>query len=200
MILFYTLTSPFARITRAAVLELNLSDRIDMQETKTRVPVSPLYEYNPTGRVPTLTTAEGFILSETRVICAYLDQLSTAPNLMADISDTKALQLEGTVNGFLDGIAVWVRELRRPENERSPGIIEQEHRRALRCLDYFESIADSFDQQMTFSQLMLACTLDTISLALKELDWPQNRHTLTAWHQQFSSKPSLQETAKNMVS
>ena len=195
MKLLYTLNSPFARVARTAVWELNLTDRIEMEETQTRAPMSPLYEYNPTGKVPALITDEGFILSETRIICAYLDTLTSAPNLVADISDLKAVQLEGIVNGFLDGIAVWVRELRRPENERSPNILEQEQRRARRCLDYFESIANSLDQQMILSQLMLACTFDIVSISLSELNWQQGHLGLTAWHEQFASKPSLQKTA-----
>src|SRR5579883_305662 len=124
MKLFYTPNSPYARVARVAALELNLGERIEMQACTVRQADSDLLNYNPTGKVPTLETDDGFILSETRIICAYLNCFNDDVKLIADISDTCSVQLEGMVSGVLDGIAVWVREIRRPLGEQSPPVIE----------------------------------------------------------------------------
>jgi len=43
------------------------------------------------------------------------------------------------VLGLIDGIGVWNRELRRPEHERSPGVIALETKRAARVADALEA-------------------------------------------------------------
>ncbi|MCC5632096.1 glutathione S-transferase family protein [Nostoc sphaeroides] len=159
MKLFYTPNSPYARIARVTALELGLCDRIAMQKVTVRDPNSELLNYNPTGKVPTLATDDGFILSDTRIICVYLNQFNPEIKLVADISDGFLQQLEGIVSGFIDGIAVWVRELRRSPSEQSPGIIELERSRALRILDYFEKISDQLDQTPKLAHITLASAL-----------------------------------------
>ncbi|OUL36170.1 glutathione S-transferase family protein [Nostoc sp. 106C] len=193
MKLFYTPNSPFARIARVAVLELRLSDRIQMQKVTVRDPNSNLLNYNPTGKVPTLATDDGFILSETRIICVYLNHLNPKIKLIADISHAFLQQLEGITSGFLDGIAVWVREIRRSRNEQSPGIIELERARALRVLDYFEKISDKLDQTPKLAHISLASALG-LEICLPELQWRQNYPQLARWYDEFSERPSLQMT------
>lgn len=193
MKLFYTPNSPYARIARIAVLELRLSDRIEMQKVTVRDPNSNLLNYNPTGKVPTLATDDGFILSEMRIICVYLNHLNPKIKLIADISHAFLQQLEGITGGFLDGIAVWVREIRRPLNEQSPGIIELEQSRALRVLNYFEKISDKLDQTPKLAHITLASALG-LEIRFPELQWRQNYPKLARWYDEFSQRPSLQVT------
>ncbi len=193
MKLFYTPNSPYARIARVATLELNLSDQIEMQKVTVRDPNSELLNYNPTGKVPTLAIDNGFILSETRIICVYLNQLNPEIKLVADISDSFLQQLEGIASGFIDGIAVWVRELRRSSSEQSSGIIELERLRALRILDYFEKISDKFDQTPKLAHITLASALGLES-RLPELQWRLSYPKLAQWYDEFSGQPSLQAT------
>ncbi|QMS92483.1 glutathione S-transferase N-terminal domain-containing protein [Nostoc edaphicum CCNP1411] len=197
------LTHPiYARIARIASLELNLSDRIEMQKVTVRDPNSELLNYNPTGKVPTLATDDGFIVSDTRIICVYLNQFNPEIKLFADISDGFLQQLEGIASGFIDGIAVWVRELRRSSSEQSPGIIELERclttsrfasTRALRILDYFEKISDKFDQTPKLAHITLASALG-LEIRLPELQWRLSYPKLAQWYDEFSGQPSLQAT------
>ncbi len=193
MKLFYTPNSPYARIARIALLELNLSDRIEIQKVTVRDPNSELLNYNPTGKVPTLATDDGFILSETRIICVYLNQFNPEIKLIADISDGFLQQLEGIASGFIDGIAVWVRELRRSSSEQSPGIIELEQSRALRILDYFEKISEQLDQTPKLAHITLASALG-LEIRLPELQWRHNFPQLAQWYDEFSGRESLQVT------
>jgi glutathione S-transferase len=193
MKLFYTPNSPYARIARIASLELNLSEQIEMQKVTVRDPNSELLNYNPTGKVPTLATDDGFILSETRIICVYLNQLNPKIKLVADISDGFLQQLEGTASGFIDGIAVWVRELRRSSSEQSSGVIKLERTRALRILDYFEKISDKFDQTPKLAHIIIASALGLES-RLPELQWRLSYPKLAQWYDEFSGRLSLQVT------
>lgn len=193
MKLFYTPNSPYARIARIAVVELSLSDRIEIEKVTVRNPNSNLLNYNPTGKVPTLATDDGFILSETRIICVYLNHLNPDIKIVADISHAFLQQLEGISSGLLDGIAVWVREIRRERHEQSPGIIELERSRALRVLNYFEKISDQLDQTPKLAHITLASALG-LETRLPELQWRQNYPKLTRWYDEFSERPSLQVT------
>ncbi|MEH2111616.1 glutathione S-transferase family protein [Nostoc sp.] len=193
MKLFYTPNSPYARITRIAILELNLSNQIETQKVIARDPNSDLLNYNPTGKVPTLATDDGFILSETRIICAYLNHLNPEIKLVADISNGFLQQLEGITGGFIDGIAVWVRELRRAHSEQSSGVIEFERERALRILDYFEKISDKFDQTPKLAHITLASALG-LEIRLPNLQWRQKYLKLANWYDEFSKLPSIQAT------
>ncbi|RCJ38538.1 glutathione S-transferase [Nostoc punctiforme NIES-2108] len=193
MKLFYTPNSPYARIARVAIIELNLSNQIETQKVIARDPNSSLLNYNPTGKVPTLTTDDGFILSETRIICVYLNHLNPEIKLVADISNGFLQQLEGMTGGFIDGIAVWVRELRRPLSEQSPGVIEFERERALRILDYFEKISDQLDQTPKLAHITLASALG-LEIRLPDLQWRQKYPKLANWYDEFSKLPSIQAT------
>ncbi|MHC5854324.1 glutathione S-transferase family protein [Nostoc sp.] len=194
MKLFYTPNSPYARVARVAALELDLADQIEMKKVTVREPNSELLNYNPTGKVPTLETDEKFILSETRIICAYLNRFNDDIKLFANIFDASSLQLEGMVGGFLDGIAVWVREIRRTLDEQSPSVIELEQLRALRCLEHFEKLSDRLDQQSKFSHIMLGCTLGIMEARLTQFQWRQKHLRLANWYDEFSSRSSMQAT------
>lgn len=193
MKLFYTPNSPYARIARIATLELNLSNQMEIQKVTVRDPNSDLLNYNPTGKVPTLVTDDGLILSETRIICLYLNHLNPEIKLVAEISHGFLQQLEGMTGGFIDGIAVWVRELRRPLSEQSSGVIELERSRALRILDYFEKISDKLDQTPKLAHITLASALG-LEIRLPDLQWRQKYPKLAYWYDEFSKRSSIQAT------
>ena len=77
MKLFYALSSPFVRKCLVAAQEIGLRDRIEL------IPAAPspvnrdatVVAHNPLGKIPTLITADGLVLYDSRVICEYLDDL-----------------------------------------------------------------------------------------------------------------------------
>jgi hypothetical protein len=46
-------------------------------------------------------------------------------------------RLDATARSLCDGISVWVREMNRPEDERSPRVLAHEVARSERLADYF---------------------------------------------------------------
>jgi glutathione S-transferase len=143
MKLYVTYGSPYARLARIIVIEKALEDRVEIIAAKTRAPDSPYYQINPSGRVPYLVDQSGVGMEDSQLICAYLDGLDGKPRFhdASRASDWTYLRLEFAARSMCDGIAVWGREMARPENERSPTTLAHEAARAQRMADFFEERA-----------------------------------------------------------
>lgn len=198
MKLFYAAASPYARIIRVALIERDLDTRVEKQEVTLRDPGSALLPFNPVGRVPTLQLDDGMVLTETQQILSYLDtQHTDRPLLPRDGSDRwMTMARFGTAIGFLDGIAVWNRELRRPEDERSPGVIALETTRANRTLDALEhAVADgAYAGPMDAARIGLGSALNWCERRHQTYAWRQDRPALSAWHDAIVRTPSFQAT------
>src|ERR1043166_4685426 len=164
MKLYVTFTSPYARLARIVVLEKGLHDRVEVIAAQTRVADSPYYKINPSGRVPYLIDDAGVGMEDSQLICAYLDRIDGKPRLHRAVSDPDWAygRLEARARSLCDGIAVWVRETRRPENERSPTTLGHEAARGQRMANVFESeVATPLLQgPPTMAHLVLAVALD----------------------------------------
>jgi glutathione S-transferase len=191
-----TLTSPYGRMVRALVIEKGFEDRVEIVPTVTRTPDTPVLDVNPSGRVPTLVTDDGTIFEESALICTYIDSLED-PQVLAPQTDWNARILEARARSMLDGMAVWAREVRRPENEQSPTIVAHETARGLRLAGVFDKlVADgAFDGPLDMAQLTLGCTLHGRSDGRPPgFDWRDNNPSLAAWVDRFGARPSMQET------
>ncbi len=198
MRLYITPTSPYARMARIVVLEKRLDGRVEIVPATTRVEGSAYYEINPSGRVPYLVCADGSALEDSAVICRYLDHLDGAPTLepAPDPADPWAAQrLEASARSMLDGLAVWARELRRPGNEQSPGIIAHERERSRRMLALWEErIAEPLmHADLNHPQLALIVTLE-LDTRLEGFDWRGGHPGLRTWADRLGARPSIAAT------
>ena len=119
---------------------------------------------------------------------------SDVPSLHA--SDWTYGRLEASARSMCDGIAVWVREMQRPENERSPTVLAHEVARSQRMADHFEArVSDPLMQGPPGrAHLILAVALDTArKRGLGDLTGEHPR--LTAWLQRICDLPAMQATA-----
>ena len=105
-------------------------------------------------------------------------------------------RLEACSRSLCDGIAVWAREMRRPENERSPSNLAHEAARAQRMADLFEDeVASPLMQGApAMAHLVLAVALElAVDRGLGDLT--QGRPRLAAWHARMREIPSFRATA-----
>jgi glutathione S-transferase len=132
-----------ARLARILVLEKGLANQVEIVKAQTRSAGSPYYQINPSGRVPYLVDEAGVGMEDSQLICAYLDSLDGKPRFhhAHHASDWAYRRLEASARSMCDGISVWVREMLRPENERSPTALAHEVARARRMANYFEARA-----------------------------------------------------------
>lgn len=144
--------------------------------------------------MPYLVRDDGVGFEESQVICAYLDQLDGKP--MFEQPDWEGRRLESLARSLMDGLAVWMRELYRPENERSPGIVRHEQDRAARLFDVWEREVSRpyMHGALNMAQLTLACALG-IEARMPDLDWRTGHARLIDWFRPISSRPSFIATA-----
>jgi glutathione S-transferase len=196
--LYCTPGSPYARMARIVVIEKGLESRVAVIFAQTRSAGSPYYKINPSGRVPYLVRDDGVGLEESALICAWLDQLDGKPAfaLPAGEAAWEARRLEGQARSLMDGLAVWLRELYRPENERSPGVIRHEMDRAARLLAHWErEIAHPYmSGPLNMAQLTLACALG-IEARMPALDWRTGHARLVDWYGPLAARASFHATA-----
>lgn len=198
MKLYVTYRSPYARLARIIVIEKALDDRVEIIAAKTRTPGSPYYQINPSGRVPYLIDDAGLGMEDSQIICAYLDGLDGNPRFhkASGALDWAYLGLEFAARSMCDGIAVWGREMARPENERSPTTLAHEAARTERMADFFEHrVADPQMQgQPAMAHLILAIAVETArKRGLGDLT--AGRPRLTSWMRPISDLPSMRRTA-----
>lgn len=199
MQLYITAGSPYARIVRALVIEKGLESRVELVPARTREASSPYYLVNPSGRVPFLVRDDGVTMEESALICAYLDHLDGKPAFDPPASGDahwNALRLEALARSTIDGLAVWIRELRRPANERSPTIIKHEADRAARMAELWEhEIVDPWMHgPINLAQLTLASAL-AIEERCPDFRWRTGHPRLVDWYTRIAARPSLVRTA-----
>jgi glutathione S-transferase len=196
--LYITPTSPYGRLARIVVLEKGLATRVQVLEARTRTPASPYYDLNPSGRVPFLVRGDGPPIEDSGLIAAYLDSLDGRPQLTlpAALDGWAAGRLEAYARSTTDGISVWVREMRRPEGERSPTILAHESARATRLADHWEREIEHPLMQgpLNVAQLLLLVGID-FALSARMGDYTQGRPQLTAWAARLRAQPSVAATA-----
>jgi glutathione S-transferase len=171
---------------------------VEIIAAKTRVADSPYYGINPSGRVPYLVCDDGVGLEESAVICAFLDRLDGHPafGLFGDDQSWPARRLEALARSMLDGLSVWGREILRPENERSPGVIQHETGRARRMADLWEAEIDLplMRGALNMAQITLACALG-LEARNPDFRWRPRHPKLSEWFDQVTSRPSFTATA-----
>ena len=102
----------------------------------------------------------------------------------------------GTAAGMLEGIVTWARELRRPANEQSPGVIALETTRVNRTADVLErAVANgAYAGPINAARIVLACTLGWIDPRHPVWAWRSGRPALAQWFEAIAATPSFQAT------
>jgi glutathione S-transferase len=112
--------------------------------------------------VPYLIDEAGVGMEDSQLICAFLDGLDGRPRFhnASHASDWAYLRLEFAARSMCEGIAVWGREMARPENERSPTTLAHESARAQRMADFFEDRITDPLMQGGMARLILAIAVE----------------------------------------
>ena len=137
-------------------------------------------------------------MEESALICAYLDQLDGKPifNLPTGDQQWEARRLEGLSRSMLDGLAVWGREITRPQNEQSPTVIRHEADRSRRMADLWEREIDHplMHGPLNMVQITLACALD-FNARVPDFHWRPGHPKLCDWFAPIAARASIASTA-----
>ena len=97
---------------------------------------------------------------------------------------------------MVDGLAVWSREIARPQGERSPTILKHEADRSERMADLWETEIDHplMRGALNLAQITLACGL-ALEARIPDLRWRQGHRKLCDWFDRLATRPSFAATA-----
>jgi glutathione S-transferase len=161
------------------------------------MPGSPYYKINPSGRVPYLVRDDGVAMEDSAVICRYLDHL-TGPRLF-DLppgeEEWEALRLQALAGSLLEGVSVWVRELKRPADEQSLTILAHESSRSERMIDLWEQQIGHplMHGKLTMAQVVLITALQ-LELQIADFNWRPGHPKLTDWADWIGERSSIRAT------
>jgi glutathione S-transferase len=196
MKLYITTPSPFARKVRIVAREKGVADRIEEIAVDPYANAPELLATNPVVQVPTLIAEDGLPLTDSPVICEYLDALGAGPRLLPaeGAGRLRIKRLETLANATLEMGVKLVLEKRRPEAERSPSWIERWTFNMGRGLDALEAAAPDADD-FNMGVLSVGIVVSWISFRHPDYDWQTGRPRLVALQAALEQRPSFQATA-----
>lgn len=179
-VLYYSLTSPYARKVRALLLEKRVAfEGVDIAgagaaPAVTSKPQLPVSEHNPLGKVPTLVLADGTALFDSRVIAEWLDAAYPEPRLIpAELSQrTIVRQWEALADGMCDVLIPVVLDSRRAPELRDAAYTSKLENKVRACLDYIEPVVAGREHVMaafSLADIALACAIGYVNLRRPEL-------------------------------
>ena len=193
MKLYITVPSPYARKCRIVAREKGLEVEEIVADPYANAP--ELLASNPLVQVPALIAADGQPLTDSPVICEYLDELGGGPRLLpADGAERlRVRRLETLANGALEMGVKLVLEKRRPEHERSPSWIERWTTNMGRALDALEAAAPDADR-LDMGVITAGVAVTWIGFRHPDFDWKTGRPGLVALQAALEARPSFRQT------
>ena len=195
MKLRYSTTSPFVRKCMATAIEAGVVADLELETTNPWDPDTDVATQNPIGKIPALTLHDGSVLFDSPVICEYLDSLRDPPRLFPPEGGARwrALTRMALADGLMDAAILRRRELMRPADEQSSWWVARQFGIVERAVDAMEQEADAYDG-VDIGLLTTAISLAYLDFRVPDLAWREGHPGLSAWHQRFSQRPSVQVT------
>lgn len=193
MLLFHSLTSPYARKVRVSLLE----KRVPVEAVNVADSGRSAQEHNPLGKVPTLVLDDGTALFDSRVITEALDALFPEPRLIPGDPRKRALvrHFEALADGICDVLIPVVLDSRRPPEQRDAAYTTKLLGKVEASLKYLEPVVGGralVGEAFSLADIAVVCALGYINLRRPEL--LDGRDALNAYVARQLERPSLAET------
>ena len=195
MKLYITHPSPFARKCRIVAREKGLIERIEEIAVDPYANAPELLASNPIVQVPTLIADDGLPISDSPVICEYLDALGSGPRLLPPEGPERlrVRRMETQANAALEMGVKLLLELRRPEGERSPSWMARWTENMGRALDALEA-AHPDAARLDIGVITAGVAVAWIGFRHPTYDWRAGRPQLAAFHALIEERSSFSET------
>lgn len=198
MKLITSLTSPFGRKARIAVLEKRLECPLEIDipwNADSQVP-----NYNPLGKIPVLVMDDGSTLFDSRVIVEYLDNLSPVGRLLpvANRDLIRVKRWEALADGISDAAATIFLERKRPAEQQSPEWIARQQLKIDRGLALLsEELEDNnwlLNDVYTLADIAVGCTLGYLAFRFPEIDWKTQYPNLAKLYEKLLLRPAFADS------
>ncbi|MDS9469682.1 glutathione S-transferase family protein [Paracoccus sp. MBLB3053] len=193
--------SPYVRKAMVALHEKGLADHVTTVRTAADplIPHEGLMRTNPLSKIPTLERDGAKPIFDSRVIMEWADATGTqGPRLFPSEPEARwrTLSLEAVGNGLLDIALPWLVEVRmRPENLRYDVQIDAWRRKLNSVVDWLEAEIQAIaERPFDAGHIAIGVALCYLDFRFDSEKWRQTRPLLTAWHAEFSLRPSVLAT------
>jgi len=193
MKLLYTKRSPYARKVNIIALEKG----INMEYVEVDLGHKPdeLIKANPVGRIPVLILDDGQSLSDSSIICDYLNKLNSEPKLLPDNENDRLriINLEVLAKGLMDvTVSIFFENILHKDNLNEKFIARRE-KTIIDCLEYFENTILDL-KELSVASIGIASAIGYIEVRSSHL-WPQEScPKLRTWYEEFCTRPSMVKT------
>ena len=198
MKLYFSAASPFVRKCLVCAHELGMRGQIEL------VPAAPhpvnrdhaLVAQNPLGKIPTLLTAQGDVLYDSRVICEYLNDAARGTMLPAPgPARWRVLVDQSLADGIMDAAVLTRYETNmRPENLRWDAWAAGQLEKVSSGLAEIEKRAASLEGRIDLGVIAIACALGYLDLRYATLAWRETHPRIAAWFARFNQRESMTAT------
>lgn len=198
MKLLYTLNSPYARKVRIVALEKRID--IALEEVVLGVPDSPIFQYNPLGKVPVLILNDDVGLYDSRVIIEYLDARTPVSKLMPSEARLRidVIRWGALADGVCDATVSIMLEQRKPAKQQSEAFIEKQLTKVQNGLAVLNKDISKkkwcVNETFSLADIALGCMLGYVGLRLTHLNWQEKYPSLAKHYTILSKRPSFKET------
>ena len=189
-------TSPYARKARIVIRENQLMDKVSEVMVKTSpLDTNPeLKAANPLGKIPCLIHDEGFAIFDSRVICRYLDDKSTAAHLHPS-RNYKHETFMALSDGILDAaVSAAYERLMRPKSHQFEPWIESQLGKIVEALKFTERDFMDVLSHINMGALTLVCALEYLDMRHNDLGWRQITPQLAQWYEAQKDRESVKAT------
>ena len=199
MKLFGSPGSPFARKVRIVIEE----KRIPLEYIVARgsAPGSPVPQFNPLGKVPTLVLDNGKGLYDSPVIVEYLDTVGSAPKLIPDAPEDRieVKRWEALGDGIAESTVAINHDLREPKEKQQPAAWHERHQLKIdRGLAVMEKDLGGgefcFGGRFSLADIAAGYALSYLEFALPEIEWRKPHPALDRLSGRLSARPSFSGT------
>jgi glutathione S-transferase len=201
MKLFGSPGSPFARKVRIVLAEKKILHEYVV--ARGSAPGSPVPQFNPLGKVPTLVLDDGRGLYDSPVIIEYLDALGSVPRLIpeAPAERLEVLRWQALGDGIAEATVNINHDLREPkEKQHAPEWHQRQRDKLDRGLATMEKDLGKdefcFGGRFTLADIAAGYALGYLDFALAEIEWRKAHPALTKLADRLAARPSFSTTVQ----
>ncbi len=197
MKLVASLTSPFARKIRIALIEKKLD--FELHESIPWDADTDVGNYNPLGKVPALVD-KGQVWTDSSVIVDYLETKDSATRLIPDnkLQAVQVKQIEALADGVCEAAIIIFLEKKRAEDKQEQDWIDRQQQKINAGLASLEAKLDNkpyfCHNAFSVADIAVVSFLDWFEFRFPEQKWKLSYPALAEYVEKISKRPAFVQT------